>query len=154
MGTAYVSKDTPIYAEIDAYVNIGGNHGSMVGSFYVYGSSTNHHIGVDSDLDCEDHAIFTFTGDVLSSIGLTIDGVLCTVPIPPQGQSPVCVATANGMIFDLYMFIVPIDVAGESDDNGSGNGISPTLKTTLTVIPLVMTVGLVIGAIGYLRFKE
>ncbi len=158
MGTAYMFKDTPIYAEIDFYVDDEGDYGDDVASFYIYGSSTNHNIMVDSDLDCGDTAIFTFTGDILSSIGLTIDGVLYTVPIPPQGQSPVSVATANGMVFDLYMFIVPIEVAeesgAESDDGNSGNGISPTLKTTLTVIPLVMTVGLVLGAVAFFRMKN
>ena len=50
-------------------------------------------------------------------------------------------------------YILPAKVS--VDDGGSGgSGLSPTLKTMLTVIPLILTVGLVIGAIGYLRFKE
>lgn len=45
--------------------------------------------------------------------------------------------------------VLPIEVR-----EGSGGGISGTLATILSVIPLVLTVGLVIGAISYLRFKE
>lgn len=155
MGTAYVFKDTPIYAEISFYADDNGDYGDEVGLFSIYGSSTNHHIGVKSDHDCGDTAIYTFTGDVLSSIGLTIDGVLYTVPIPPQGQLPEePMATINGMLIDLSLFIVPIEVTEESGDNGSGNGTSSTLKTILTVIPLVMTVGLVLGAVAFFRMKN
>ena len=38
--------------------------------------------------------------------------------------------------------------------NGGGSGLSPTLTTILSVIPLILTVGLVIGAIGFLRMKN
>lgn len=53
-------------------------------------------------------------------------------------------------------FIVPTvaEGSGQSGGGSGGSGLSPTLRTMLSVIPLILTVGLVIGAIGYLRFKE
>ena len=47
--------------------------------------------------------------------------------------------------------IVPITVGGSS---GGGSGISPTLTTLLSVIPLITVVGMILGTIAYLRFKE
>lgn len=47
--------------------------------------------------------------------------------------------------------IVPITVGGSS---GEGSGLSPTLTTLLSVIPLITVVGIIIGTTSYLRFKE
>ena len=50
-----------------------------------------------------------------------------------------------------YVMLMPVSVYS----GGNGNsGMSSTLSTVLSVIPLVLTVGLVIGAISYLRFKD
>lgn len=38
--------------------------------------------------------------------------------------------------------------------SGGGSGLSPTLKTVLSVIPLVTVVGIVLGTVGYLRMKD
>lgn len=59
-------------------------------------------------------------------------------------------ATINGEGLNGRV-IVPITVGGSS---GEGSGLSPTLTTLLSVIPLITVVGIVIGMIGYLRFKE
>ena len=59
-------------------------------------------------------------------------------------------ATINGEDVDGGV-IVPISVGGSS---GGGSGLSPTLKTVLSVIPLVTVVGIVLGTVGYLRMKE
>ena len=55
--------------------------------------------------------------------------------------------TVNAMVI-----VAPIEITAGSGSGGSG--LSPTLTTILSVIPLILTVGLVIGAIGYLRFRE
>ncbi|MBQ1296002.1 MAG: hypothetical protein IIY21_18290 [Clostridiales bacterium] len=58
----------------------------------------------------------------------------------------------DGYDFGIYYaMVLPEHVGGE--EGGSG-GISDTLKATLTVIPLVMTVGLILGAITFLRMKN
>lgn len=58
----------------------------------------------------------------------------------------------DGFNFGIYYsMVLPEHVGGE--EGGSG-GISDTLKATLTVIPLVMTVGLILGAITFLRMKN
>ena len=55
--------------------------------------------------------------------------------------------TVNAMVI-----VAPIEITAGSGSGGSG--LSPTLVTILSVIPLVLTVGLVIGAIGFLRMKN
>lgn len=61
---------------------------------------------------------------------------------------------------DIYpipvSFLVPAEITVESG-SGSGEGnssLSPTLTTLLSVIPLITVIGIIIGVIGYLRFKE
>lgn len=52
---------------------------------------------------------------------------------------------------DFNKFIVPVTITG----SGSGNsGVPDTLMSLISVIPLITVVGIIIGAIGYLRFKE
>lgn len=60
--------------------------------------------------------------------------------------------TVGGKTVNAMVTIAPIEITTGSGSGGSG--IPSTLTTVLSVIPLVLTVGLVIGAIGYLRFKE
>lgn len=53
-------------------------------------------------------------------------------------------------------FLVPAEITvGSGSGSGEGNsGLSPTLTTLLSVIPLITVIGIIIGVIGYLRFKE
>lgn len=46
--------------------------------------------------------------------------------------------------------LVPIKVGGSS----GGSGISDTLLSLLSVIPLITVIGIIIGAVGYLRVKD
>lgn len=50
-------------------------------------------------------------------------------------------------------YIVPAEVETRGG-GGSGGNLSPTLTAMITVIPLIMTVGLVVGCIGYLKMKS
>ena len=56
----------------------------------------------------------------------------------------------TGYEYSFAFAIGPIDNGGGS----GGSGLSPTLTTILSVIPLVLTVGLVLGAVTYLRMKN
>ena len=47
-------------------------------------------------------------------------------------------------------FIVPVEISGD----GSSSGLSDTMVSMISVIPLVTVIGLVIGAVGYLRIRE
>lgn len=62
----------------------------------------------------------------------------------------------NGYSVLGYDLVIPEDDGGDSggDSGGSGNGASSIIKTTLSVIPLVMTVGLVLGAVAFFRMKN
>lgn len=56
----------------------------------------------------------------------------------------------DGTDMECLTAIYPLSVGGGS---GSG-GLSPTLIAMLSIIPLITVVGIIIGTIGYLRFKE
>ena len=48
--------------------------------------------------------------------------------------------------YELTKFIVPVQVG---EGNSSGEGMSPTLSAMLSVIPIIVIVGLIMGAISY-----
>lgn len=114
----------------------------------IYGTVGNNSVSVvrgydgGADIDSiSDSAVFTLENGQLSTVTLTINGTEQTFD-------------ANYMEGDngyVYACVLPVTV---TEGSGGGSGLSPTLATILSVIPLILTVGLVIGAIGYLRFKE
>lgn len=85
-------------------------------------------------------AVFSIEDNQITGITVTVNGTEYDIPIALPDNSSQTV---------LVKMILSVEVT-----DGSGSGISGTLATILSVIPLVLTVGLVIGAIGYLRFKE
>ena len=85
-------------------------------------------------------AVFTIEDNQITGITVTVNGNEYDVSIALPDDSS---QTA------LVEMILPVDVT-----DGSGSGISGTLATILSVIPLILTVGLVIGAIGFLRMKN
>ncbi len=62
--------------------------------------------------------------------------------------------TGVNSVLDKGYSVLGYDLIPEEGGGSSGNGISSTIKATLTVIPLVMTVGLILGAITFLRMKN
>lgn len=51
----------------------------------------------------------------------------------------------------LDHYIVPVQIGGGS---GSGPSVPPTLMSLISVIPLITVIGIIIGAVGYLRMKD
>lgn len=49
----------------------------------------------------------------------------------------------------ITSFIVPVQIGGDGD----GTSVPPTLMAMLSVIPLITVVGIVVGAVGFLRMK-
>ena len=86
-----------------------------------------------------DPARFVIEDDILKEIIITYNGTEHHV---------VYAAESDESYFD-YM-IVPTEVR----IGGEGSGLSPTLTTLLSVIPLITVVGIIIGAIGFLRMKN
>ena len=62
--------------------------------------------------------------------------------------------TGADAVLDKGYSVLGYDLIPEEGGGSSGNGISATIKATLTVIPLVMTVGLVLGAVAFFRMKN
>ena len=85
-------------------------------------------------------AVFTIEDNQITGITVTVNGTEYDVPIAlPDNSSQTLLAE----------MILSVEVT-----DGSGSGISGTLSTILSVIPLVLTVGLVLGAVTYLRMKN
>lgn len=74
-----------------------------------------------------------------SPYGVKLDGIDATVHW--DGHDPDTVT--------LTKFVVPVEVGGSG-----GSGISPTLKSMISIIPLIVTVGIVLSAITMIRTKN
>lgn len=135
----YAFDGTPFYCslyvkDLGCQICVSGTAKSNTVSLWFEGSTPIESIGSSADIVIAD--------DQISSIAVTINGTeyTCDLKVP---------ASERGM--EIQLCILPVTV---TDSGSGGSGLSPTLKTMLSVIPLVLTVGLVIGAIGYLRFRE
>lgn len=64
--------------------------------------------------------------------------------------------TVSGSAVDVMTIgmIAPVSFEYEAGGSGGSGGLSPTLTAILSIVPLLMTVGLVIAAVGYLRMKN
>lgn len=112
----------------------------------IFGTVGNNEVSIEkydgeSVIDSiSDSAVFTIVDGELSTFALTING--------SEYVYDVNLNEDDGFI-DICL--LPVTV---TEGSGGGSGLSPTLKTMLSVIPLILTVGLVIGAIGFLRMKN
>ena len=107
------------------------------------GSVSNNTISTQMEIAHGNSVTFTLDDGMVTGVGLSFD----SEDVDLLKDDGFMAATA-GYDFQLADVLVPIG------SGGSGSGISPTLITILSIIPLILTIGLVIGAIGYLRFKE
>lgn len=83
-------------------------------------------------------------GSTIHGTDLVVDEVGAEVPFLDE----IAVGECN-----VSGYVLLMSVSVYSGGNGN-SGMSSTLSAVLSVIPLVLTVGLVIGAIGYLRMKN
>ena len=74
-----------------------------------------------------------------SPYGIKLNGIDATVHW--DGHDPDTVT--------LTKFVVPVEVGGSG-----GSGMSPTLKSMISIIPLIVTVGIVLSAITMIRMKD
>lgn len=91
-----------------------------------------------------DSVAFTIENGLVTGATVTVDGNTYDVTLPSEWEED---EEISGSIL-----LLPVSVYEGGDSEGSG--LSPTLTTVLSVIPLILTVGLVIGAIGFLRMKN
>lgn len=78
------------------------------------------------------------------------DGYLTGVTINYDGGSHTYSVTGPEDDYEIYYF-VPIEV---TESGSGGAGISSTMMSLISVIPLITVIGIIIGAIGYMRMKE
>ena len=71
------------------------------------------------------------------------DGYLTSITIPYDDVDMTYSITDSEDDYELYYF-VPTQIG-----DGSSGGMSPTLSAMLSVIPLIVVVGLIIGTVGY-----
>lgn len=137
----YATSKSPIlyYAWLEDYNDY---------SITIMGTVESNTVSVHKDYDEGSPAIETIGGPAIFTIE---DGQLSTVTVKINGSDYTFDANISENDGGVMACILPVTV---SEGGSGGSGLSPTLKTMLSVIPLILTVGLVIGAIGYLRFKE
>lgn len=160
--------DLPVYATDGAelvseiYVSHAGSNASLC-EVFVIGTATDYTTSVVQINNAEFSAEWKgysisdglFTGGTMDFNGtyhdgsngtdLVVDEVGVDVTFPEE------VTVAGECNVSGYVMLISASVYS----GGNGNsGMSSTLSTVLSVIPLVLTVGLVIGAIGYMRMKD
>ena len=100
-------------------------------------------------LDSSDHTYdkspqYVISNNSLESFTVTVDGVQCTF-------SGTDYETIEGNYSNqIRGMVLPITISGSS----GGSGASSTLTAVLSVIPLVLTVSLVLGAVAFFRMKN
>ena len=77
---------------------------------------------------------------------LTDDGKLYTCGLNDNGQ--------QGIDTDGESMITEFTLHDFGEPESSGNGVSPTISAMLSVIPLIVIVGLIIGTVGYFLRKQ
>lgn len=120
---------------------------------YAVGTISDNTAWIDSgDVESfSDSVAFTIEDGIVTGATVTVDGSTYDVTLPSEWEEDGENSTIPAGYGSIYLLPVSVYEGGGSD---GGSGLSPTLTTILSVIPLILTVGLVIGAIGYLRFKE
>lgn len=135
-GTYFALNNTPLYC-FGLYASKSFSH--TMATFAINGTSGSNTVTVYGADTHSDSAEFTLTDNQISGISFSIATV--DISINP--------ASLDDENLGMFYMVLPVEV-GES----GGSGMSPTLTTILSVIPLILTVGLVIGAVGFLRMKN
>lgn len=130
----YLNEDSIVYMYVGTYDEPYGTH-----DIVIKGSSKANTVVID-DVE-SDSAEFIMEDNRLVGVTVILNDQPTDIRFDEQYD----------YMGNLEIF-APVEVTIGS---GSGSsGLSPTLSTLLSVIPLVLTVGLVIGAIGFLRMKN
>lgn len=101
----------------------------------------------------EDFNGFTVFGTI-DSVTPMVEGD-ATVTTTPEGSAylidSITVTGVEGVEDDIPItqYIVPVQIGG-----GTDSGVSDTLMSVISIIPLITVVGIVIGAIGFIRMKD
>lgn len=115
--------------------------------------------GSEDNWDAIEYALTT--SNTLCQIDKS-NGMLTGLTISTQDKSfsiPIGYSNDETSTDDLYesvggdVFAVGL-IGSNSGGGGSGSAVSPTLSTLLSVIPLLMIVGLVIGAIAFFKMRS
>lgn len=140
-GQMYISDSTVLYAlgslvytePPDRYSN----------GFVLTIGSVSENQAIIQDLQTDDTAVsvatFTVADNSIESMNVQISGNDVTFTSSSETS--------------YLSLVVPVTVEGSGSDS-DGSGLSPTLSTLLSVIPLITVVGIVIGAIGFLRMRN
>lgn len=141
VGQMYISDSTPLYA-LGSLVLIESPDRYSNGFVLTIGSvSENQAIVQDFQTSntAESVATFTVTDNSIESMSVQVSGNNVTFTSSSETS--------------YLSLVIPVTVEGSGSDS-DGSGLSPTLSTLLSIIPLITVVGIVIGAIGFLRLKN
>lgn len=141
VGQMYTSDSTALYA-LGSLVYIEPPDRYSNGFVLTIGSvSENQAIVQDSQTSDTVESVATFT---------VADNSIESMSVQVSGNNVTFTSSSETSYLSL---VVPVTVEGSGSDS-DGSGLSPTLSTLLSVIPLITVIGIIIGVIGYLRFKE
>lgn len=135
-GTYFALNNTPLYC-FGFYTSESFSRGAA--SFVISGTLGSNTLTVYGEDTHSDSAEITLTDDQITDVSFTI--ATADISINP--------ASLDDTNLRMFYMVLPVEVGGSG-----GSGMSSTLTTVLSVIPLVLTVGLVLGAVTYLRMKN
>ena len=139
--TFYANANSRVYCSVT--VMTGPTSGCQIEISGTVGNNTATLVDGSPDVtSVGQSAVFTIEDNQITGVTVTVNGTEYNVPVALPDDS-----THTG----FAIMILPVEV---SDGSGSGGSISPTLSALLSVIPLLLTVGLVIGAIAFMRMRN
>lgn len=136
-GTYFALNNTPLYC-FGFYTSESFSRG--VASFVISGTLGSNTLTVYGEDTHSDSAEFTLTDNQISEISFSIATV--DMSIDPSSLD-------DGNIRMFYM-VLPVEVGG----SGGGSDVPGYLSSLLSVIPLLMIVGLILGVLVFLRMKN
>ena len=135
-GTYFALENTPVYC-FGTYTLPSPSTGMAF--FMIDGTPQTNTMTVYGADTHSDSAEITLTDNQVTDISFSI--ATADISLDPASLD-------DGNIRMFYM-VLPVEVGGSG-----GSGMSSTLTTILSVIPLVLTVGLVLGAVAFIRMKN
>lgn len=132
-GTYYALENTPVYC-------FGLLSSSGMASFTINGTSQTNTVTVFGADTYSDSAEITLTDNQITDISFTI--VTTDISIDP--------GSLDGETIGMFYMVLPVEVGGSS----GGSDVPEYLSSLLSVIPLLMIVGLILGVLAFLRMKN
>lgn len=136
-GTYFALNNTPLYC-FGAYTSQSFSQGAAI--FVMSGTPATNTLTVFGADTHSNSAEVTMADDQITDISFTI--ATADISINP--------ASLDDENLGMFFMILPVEVGG----SGGGSDVPGYLSSLLSVIPLLMIVGLILGVLAFLRMKN